>query len=152
LSAALVVPAKPSVKPKVKAATDFMLAAKLVASRKRRYSQPIMPPTSVDGLAGYPIGPVEVSRDDPVTNRSARLNTIAASMAAFDKLPRRVRVALASGVENWSPQAITLVMRGRGIVDFGAVDIIETWNTKELRERDRHRAAAIGVYRGNLPG
>jgi hypothetical protein len=127
-----------------------MLAAKLIGSRKMRYSQPIMPPTSVDGLAGYPIGPVEVSRDDPVTNRSARLNTIAASMAAFDKLPRRVRVALASGVENWSPQAIALFMRAHGIVDFGAVDIIGTWNAKELGEREQHRTAAVGVCRGNV--
>src|ERR1700675_3356159 len=106
---------------------------------------------SNDGLAGYPVHPVEISLPaSSIGNRTARLNTLPATMAAFDKLPRRVREALANGVENWSPQAVTLVMRGRGLVDFGAVDIIETCNAKELGERDRHRAAAIGVYRGNV--
>ena len=105
-----------------------------------------------DGLAGYPVRPAEISLPaSSVGNRTARLNTISATMAAFDKLPRRVREALAGGIENWSPQAIALVMRGRGLVDFGAVDIIEAWNAKELGEREQHRATAIGVYRGNLP-
>jgi len=105
-----------------------------------------------DGLAGYPVYPAEISLPaSSVSNRTARLNTISATMAAFDKLPRRIHEALAGSVENWSPQAIALVMRGRGMVDFGAVDIIEAWNAKELGERERHRAAAIGVYRGNIP-
>jgi hypothetical protein len=107
---------------------------------------------SNDGLAGYPVYPVEMSLSaSSVSNRTARLNTVAATMVAFDKLPRRVREALAGSVENWSPQAVALVMRGRGLVDFGAVDIIESWNAKELSERAHHRAAAIGVYRGNVP-
>jgi hypothetical protein len=42
-------------------------------------------------------------------------------------------------------------MRGRGLVDFGAVDIIEARNAKELGECEQHRATAIGVYRGNVP-
>jgi hypothetical protein len=66
-------------------------------------------------------------------------------------MPLPLIKSLASGVENWSPQAIALVMRRRGLVDFGAVDIIEAWNAKELGEREQHRATAIGVYRGNLP-
>ena len=105
-----------------------------------------------DGLAGYPVYPVEISLPaSSVSNRTARLNTISATMAEFDKLPRRVREALARSVENWSPQAIALVMRGRRLLDFGAVNIIESWNAKELGEREQHRAAAIGVYRGNIP-
>ena len=105
-----------------------------------------------DGLAGYPVHPVEISLPaSSVSNRTARLNTISATMAEFDKLPRRVRKALACSIENWSPQAIALVMRRRRLVDFGAVKIIEAWNAKELGERERHRAAAIGVYRGNIP-
>jgi hypothetical protein len=42
-------------------------------------------------------------------------------------------------------------MRSRGLVDFGAVDIIEAWNAKEVSEREQHRVAAIGVYHGNVP-
>ena len=106
-----------------------------------------------EGLAGFPVYPVEISLPaSSVSNRTARLNTISATMAEFDKLPRRVREALAYSVENWSPQAIALVMRGRRLFDFGAVNIIEAWNAKELGEREQHRAAAIGVYRGNVPG
>jgi hypothetical protein len=107
---------------------------------------------SSDGLPGYPVYPAEIILPaSSVSNRTARLNTISATMAAFDKLPRRIREALAGSIENWSPQAIALVMRGRGLVDFGAVDIIAAWNAKELGEREQHRAAAIGVYRGNVP-
>jgi hypothetical protein len=104
------------------------------------------------GLVGYPVRSAEVSLPaSSVSNRTARLNTISATMAEFDKLPRRIREALAYSVENWSPQAIALVMRGRRLLDFGAVNVIEAWNAKELGERERHRAAAIGVYRGNVP-
>ena len=104
------------------------------------------------GLAGFPVYPVEISLPaSSVSNRTARLNTISTTMAAFDKLPPRVRKALAGSVENWSPQAIALVMRGRRLADFGAVKIIEAWNAKEFGERERHRTAAIGVYRGNVP-
>src|SRR3984957_8342703 len=104
-----------------------------------------------DGLAGYPVYPVEISLlASSISNRTARLNTISATMAELDKLPRRVRQALACSIENWSPQAIAVVMRGRRLVNFSAVKIIETWNAKELGERERHRAAAIGVYRGNI--
>src|ERR1700685_3068486 len=103
-----------------------------------------------DGLAGYPVYPVEISLPaSSVSNRTARLNTISATMAEFDKLPLRVRKALACSIENWSPQAIALVIRSRRLVDFGAIRIIEAWNAKELGERELHRAAAIGVYRGN---
>jgi hypothetical protein len=103
------------------------------------------------GLVGYPVRSAEVSLPaSSVSNRTARLNTISATMAEFDKLPRRIREALAYSVENWSPQAIALVMRGRRLLDFGAVNVIEAWNAKELGERERHRAAAIGVYRGNV--
>jgi hypothetical protein len=105
-----------------------------------------------DGLVGYPVCPAEISLPaSSVSNRTARLNTISATMAEFDKLPRRIREALAYSIENWSPQAIVLIMRARRLVDFGAVDIIEAWNAKELGEREQHRAAAIGVYRGNVP-
>src|SRR5438067_11872332 len=73
-------------------------------------------------------------------------------MRAFDKLPPEVRATLANAVSNWVPQPFLTQYR-RGYFS-GAAELarwIEVLNARELATRERKRARAVGVYKGNRP-
>jgi hypothetical protein len=73
------------------------------------------------------------------------------AMAAFDKLPAVVRIALHEAVANWAPQPILTEYRRLKYDAHPVLALIRHWNRTELEQRDRDRARAKGVYRGNIP-
>jgi hypothetical protein len=89
-----------------------------------------------------------MSSNNPGSYRTTRENM----MRAFDKLPPEVRAALANAVGNWVPQPFLTQYR-RGYFS-GAAELarwIEVLNARELDKRERERARAVGVYKGNRP-
>jgi Family of unknown function (DUF6525) len=76
------------------------------------------------------------------------------SMAAFDKLPKSPREALADAVENWAPQTIlTAHNRQKRGFETGTeiAATIARWNREELAKCKDQRRRAIGPYKGNVP-
>jgi len=76
-------------------------------------------------------------------------------MRAFDKLPPAARRALADAVVgNWATQPLlTRYRRGDAAYSTGdeIASTIRRWDQRELAERERQRALAIGPYKGNAP-
>lgn len=77
--------------------------------------------------------------------------TDAATMKAYDRLPRSVRVALQDAVENWVPQPVRTMFEKRGMSAENCVKTIKKWDADERVTREHQRAKAIGAYKGNVP-
>jgi len=84
-------------------------------------------------------------------HKIVRIPPLSKRMEAFDKLPGEIRVALANSVENWIPQDVTRIYSRYGRQTDPVIQLIKSYNKKELEDREGERARAEGPYQGNQP-
>jgi hypothetical protein len=71
-------------------------------------------------------------------------------MAAYDRLPPRVRAALRVAIDDIAPQPLVTALN-RGHDQDDVLSMIERFNSDERAKRAYQRARAIGVYKGLAP-